>query len=161
MVIHIYTDGSCRHNGFPDAVGAWGFVALHLGETISDIIECVAGSERPSTNQRMELKAALQACYWVKNHMPEPTDAVIFTDSAYLHNCIDQKWYKTWQKNGWVNSKKQPVLNKDLWEELIPFFEDHNFEFAKVPGHANNVWNNYIDKIVQQRSAEEFNGSSN
>jgi ribonuclease HI len=76
-----------------------------------------------------------------------------------LHNCYTQKWYKNWEVNGWRNSKKEPVANKDLWEQLIKWFEMPEFEFKKVKGHATDdseftKWNNYVDELAQNASAE-------
>jgi ribonuclease HI len=76
----------------------------------------------------------------------------VYTDSAYLHNCYTQGWYKNWQKNGWRNSKKESVANQDLWEMLIPYFEMFEVNFHKVKGHADNMWNNYVDELAQNAS---------
>lgn len=153
MELYIYTDGSCRGNGSENAVGAWGFVAL-------DEYMCVekeyAEVEHNTTNQRMEIRAVIAGCEWGKRNVwkSEDDEIHIYTDSAYIHNCHDQKWYINWQKNGWKNSKKEPVANKDLWEQLIPYFEDSQIYFHKVKGHNDDKWNCYIDKKVQQLSME-------
>lgn len=154
MKYYIYTDGSCRNNGAANAVGAWGCLVLKTDG--QDILLTRSGIDYNTTNQRMELKAALRACMLMENEFNIGAfDSIcIYTDSAYLHNCIQQRWYKRWQMNNWINSKKQPVANRDLWEQLIPYFEDIRFVFHKVPGHQNNKWNNYIDNIVQRLSAE-------
>ena len=68
----------------------------------------------------------------------------VYTDSAYLANCVKQKWYNKWLVNGWINSKKEPVANKNLWKSLIPFFEAENIEFVKVKGHAGNKYNEIV-----------------
>ena len=150
-IYHIYTDGSCRNNGTSKAVGAWGYVAY---QNDTKIFEKVDTSQNNITNQRAELCGVINACLWgaamIKDH---PFDEIhIYTDSAYVHNCQSQKWYESWQNNGWLNSKKQDVANKDLWEQLIPFFNNIQFHFHKVVGHANNIKNNYIDALVQQAS---------
>jgi len=154
MLINIYTDGSCRKNGQKDAIGAWGFVALtHDQKCImhEDCARCMG-----TTNQRMELEAVIQACNWAKPSALGPFDEVhIYTDSAYLHNCYHQKWYESWRANGWKNSKKQPVANQDLWEQLIPIFEDSRYYFYKTAGHAGIYWNEYVDTMVQSKSLGE------
>ena len=112
-----------------------------------------AQAEVGTTNQRMELAAALNALKVVWPMCEVFDDIEICTDSAYLHNCVTQKWYVNWQSNGWKNSKKQPVANQDLWEQLVPYFEMPNIKFTKVKGHADNVWNNYVDDLAQTASA--------
>ena len=151
MVFEIYTDGSTRGNGQDNAVGAWAYVVLVDGEKI--VQDCKA--ETNTTNQRMELTAAAEALeYLFYNKICVPFDSVkIYTDSAYLHNCVKQKWYVNWQNNGWKNSKKEPVANRDLWERLIRYFEMPEVEFIKVKGHAADKWNNCVDELAQSASA--------
>lgn len=160
MRLDIYTDGSCRNNGAENAVGAWGYIILdENGMKIREYGEVVKGT----TNQRMELQAVLAGCAWGYASIRRAFDEVhIYTDSAYIHNCREQKWYDNWQNNGWINSKKEPVANKDLWVDLLPFFKDVRFNFTKVSGHQNgetthSYWNNYIDNKVQTLSAEAIN----
>lgn len=160
MSLHIYTDGSCRGNGKQDAVGAWGFVAIDKNE---QEIWSDHGVTVGTTNQRMEMKAVYYACVWATIHT-DNENIYIYTDSAYIHNCLTQKWYENWENNGWLNSKKEPVANKDLWIDLLPFFKDVRFNFTKVPGHQNgktthSYWNNYIDRIVQNTTADVINGN--
>ena len=109
-----------------------------------------------TTNQRMELIAAAEALdYLFYNEICVPFDSIkIYTDSAYLHNCYAQKWYVNWQNNGWKTTKKQPVVNQDLWERLVRYFEMPEVEFLKVKGHADNKWNNYVDKLAVDASKE-------
>ena len=150
-MISIYTDGSCRDNGKKGAIGAWGYIIID-----NDIIvRCAAESVEDTTNQIMELTAALQCCKAAEELYSSFTDICIYSDSAYLINCINDKWYEKWEHNGWTTSKKQAVINPDLWKELIPFFEKANFHFKKVKGHANNRWNNEIDQMVQRISASK------
>lgn len=157
MKFDIYCDGSCRNNGAKNAIGAWGYVIL---DSDYNILHQDCGVKQGTTNQQMELTAAIEGCEYIKKHLLSPFDCVmIHTDSAYLHNCKNAKWYESWQNNGWLNSKKQPVANKELWERLIPYFNCIEFSFYKVKGHSsdlsvNTKWNNYIDNIVQQASAE-------
>lgn len=149
---HIYTDGSCRKNGKEGATGAYGFVIVD--DSDRRIVDHVSQATAAVTNQQMELLAALDACREAEKLMTsvDSCEFHLYTDSAYLHNCVTDKWYKKWQINGWVNSKKQPVANRELWERLIPYFIDPMFIFHKVTGHADNKWNNYVDNLVQARS---------
>ena len=151
MLFEIYSDGSTRNNGRADAVGAWAYVVLSAGAKIYQNCQAEIGT----TNQRMELTAAAEALeYLFYNEICVPFDKVIvYTDSAYLHNCYTQKWYESWQNNGWRNSKKEKVANRDLWERLVKYFEMPEVEFVKVKGHADNEWNNYVDELAQGASA--------
>ena len=153
MKFIIYCDGSARNNGSEKAVGAWAYVVLNDKE---EILARKCQAVKGATNQQMELTAAAEALeYLFYNHIAVPFDRVIvYTDSAYLHNCYIQKWYINWQNNGWENAKKQPVANKDLWERLINFFESPEVEFVKVKGHADNKWNNTVDEMAQSASKE-------
>lgn len=140
-MIYIYTDGSCSGNPGP---GGSAFIAvkneMKIGSWVMPIPE--------ATNNMCELIAIIEACKWSKELFPFE-DVTIRTDSAYCHNCYAQKWYKNWQKNGWKNSKKEPVANKNLWQQLIPFFEDSRFAFEKVRGHTRlDDWNDAVDKLA-------------
>lgn len=148
----IYCDGSTRANGQADAVGAWAYAILE--GKCNTLVTSDARAEVGTTNQRMELAAALHALNAVVPMCGPFDDIEVCTDSAYLHNCVVQKWYVNWQSNGWKNAKKQPVANQDLWEQLVPYFEMPNIKFTKVKGHADNVWNNYVDDLAQTASAK-------
>ncbi|MHB8086086.1 MAG: ribonuclease H family protein, partial [Dehalococcoidia bacterium] len=109
--IIIYCDGACSGNQYRVNAGGWGAILRHRG-TVKEIY----GGELNTTNQRMELTACIKALEMIKSpgHHIE-----VYTDSAYLVNCILRKWYLTWQKNGWKNANRQPVENRDLWERLL------------------------------------------
>ena len=106
MKFEIYTDGSTKNNGYANSVGGWGYVVL---ESAKPIISN-SGAEIGTTNQRMELLAAINGIEKVMYDyaIPNLDKVIVYTDSAYLHNCYTQKWYVNWQKNGWKNAKKQP-----------------------------------------------------
>ena len=151
MKFEIYCDGSTRGNGKENSVGAWAWL-VHEG---GNVFHTDKAAEANTTNQRMELTAAANALDYVINEIVCPFDRVIvYTDSAYLHNCYTQKWYKAWEVNGWKNSKKQPVANQDLWERLIKYFEMPEVEFAKVKGHAGDKYNTIVDTMAQTTSAQ-------
>lgn len=134
--IEIYTDGACSGNPGP---GGWGAV-LFYGDKKKEI----SGFVTDATNNRMELLAAIEALKALK----EPCKVKLYSDSAYLVNCFKQGWYKNWMKNGWQNSKKQPVENQDLWKELLSLMNTHHVEYIKVKGHADNEWNNRCDELA-------------
>ena len=152
MTFEIYCDGSTRGNGKENAVGAWAWLVHEGGKIIHK--DCRA--EANTTNQRMELTAAAEALEHVVNALmcPFHDKVIVYTDSAYLHNCYTQKWYDNWQMNGWKNSKKQPVANRDLWERLIVFFDRAEIEFVKVRGHAGVEYNEIVDTMAQTASAQ-------
>ncbi|MCK5004753.1 MAG: ribonuclease HI, partial [Candidatus Aminicenantes bacterium] len=103
-LVEIYTDGACSGNQFKDNLGGWGAV-LFYGDKKKEIF----GGERNTTNNRMEMKACIMGLREMKS-----TDIQIklYSDSAYIVNCINKKWYMKWEKNGWKTSKKEPVENK-------------------------------------------------
>ena len=102
-----------------------------------------------ATNNICELSAVLGACAFFDAYTSKENTATIYSDSSYIINCITQKWYKKWQTNGWRNSKKEPVANRELWERLIPYFENPRFSFEKVKGHSGEKdWNDYVDKLA-------------
>lgn len=144
--ISIYTDGSCKNNGKKDAVGGWAYSILLNGERKFED----TGAELDTTNNRMELMAVIKGLEKVTPLFHASNCKLeIFTDSAYIHNCYTNKWYENWQKNGWKNSKKEPVKNKELWEKLIPYFKNPDISFFKVKGHANDEMNNRVDYLAQ------------
>lgn len=138
----IYTDGSTRGNGQENSYGGWAFV-MENGYYES-------GAEEQTTNNRMELMAAIKALNYCAQSDWEnfQKGVTICTDSAYLYNCWQQHWWHSWLRNDWTNSKKQPVLNKDLWVKLIPFFILDCVEFEKVKGHNGNHFNELADQYA-------------
>lgn len=156
MTFTIYCDGSTKGNGTNNSAGAWAYVVLAEVDGKEQIIHSGSGAETNTTNQRMELTAAIEALTHVTLvQLVLPFDRIIVnTDSAYLYNCFTQKWYKNWQMNDWKNSKKQPVANRDLWERLIYFFEMPEVEFVKVKGHAGVEYNEIVDKMAQDAAEE-------
>ena len=155
--ISIYTDGSCRNNGSDNAVGAWGFIVVdEYNEIIQKAHGCVLEG---ATNQRMELIAVLQACYWAYEHCPD-RQIQIFSDSAYLCNAYQQNWVIRWEHNNWMTAMKTPVKNRDLWERLSKFFKDFRYDFCKVKGHATDYYNNMVDQLVQSATLWIKNGDN-
>lgn len=137
-MVKIYTDGSAAKSR-----SGWGFVAVKDDEIIyqKNGVEHIG-----DTNQMMELIAAIEACKWAESRNYE--DVIIYSDSAYLINCYNDKWFIKWETNNWINSKKEPVANINLWKELIPFFRNPKFNFVKVKGHIGDKYNEIADKLA-------------
>jgi len=133
----IYTDGACSGN--PGA-GGWAAV-LMLGDKRREI----SGGEADTTNNRMELMAAIEALVALK----VPCEVQLYSDSAYLVNAFNQHWLDNWRKNGWRNANKEEVKNIDLWEKLTELTKAHRITFVKVKGHADNEWNNRCDELAR------------
>lgn len=106
----------------------------------------ISGSAARTTNQRMELQAAVEA---LRALGETPRPVVLFSDSAYLVNCFRDRWYERWERNGWVNAKKQPVQNRDLWEALLELNREHQVTFKKVKAHADDEHNNRVDALAR------------
>ncbi len=132
MTKTIFTDGACSGNPGP---GGWAW-AIEDGAYKS-------GAEKQTTNQRMELMAVLDALQ--SNDGP----LEIVSDSTYVVNCFKDKWYAGWLKRGWVNSKKQPVANRDIWEPLINnYLARKDVSFRWVKGHSGNAMNDLVDRLA-------------
>lgn len=135
--VTIYTDGACSGNPGP---GGWGAI-LMMGEHRREL----SGYDPRTTNNRMEILAAVEALRALK----APCHVKLHSDSAYLVNAFLQNWLGNWQRNGWVNSKKDPVENQDLWRELLQAARPHRVEWIKVKGHADNPHNNRCDELAR------------
>ena len=130
----VYTDGACSGNPGP---GGWAWAVVD-GPFAS-------GFEDPTTNQRMEITAAHEA---VK---AAPTDrpVEVVSDSTYVVNCFRDRWHEGWRRRGWVNSKKQPVANRELWEPFIELvLERGDVTFRWVKGHSGDRWNDVVDALA-------------
>ena len=132
----IYTDGACSGNPGP---GGWG-VVLTFGDKQKEI----SGAVADTTNNRMELLAVIQALSALKHSCY----VTIHSDSAYVVRCFHEGWVNRWQSNGWLNSQKKPVENRDLWEEFVKLVNMHHVEFIKVKGHSNDALNNRCDQLA-------------
>ena len=126
-ILRIYTDGGCAGNQSDENLGGWGAV-LEYGSAVKELHGC----ERNTTNNRMEMTALLRAFEALKK---DGQTIQVFSDSSYLMDCFRKGWYKNWQKNGWKTSKKQPVENRELWEQLLALMEGQTCEFYLVKGH--------------------------
>lgn len=145
--IIIFCDGACSGNGKEDNVGGWGAV-LKYKEQLKEI----CGGASMTTNNIMELTAAIEALKTLKS-----SDLVvdIYSDSAYVVNCFNNGWYHKWRINGWLNSKKEPVENRALWEELIDLYESfHKVTFYKIKGHLDPNKKTEVKKWHQKFNSE-------
>ncbi len=133
----LYTDGACSGN--PGA-GGWGAVLLY-GEHKREL----SGGERETTNNRMELTAAIRGLERLKY----PCQVDLYSDSAYTVNGFLEGWIYGWEKNGWRKADNKPVLNDDLWRRLLELARMHRVTFHKVKGHADNELNNRCDELAR------------
>lgn len=108
-------------------------------------IKEISGGEAHTTNNRMEILGVIRALELLR----ERCRVRVHSDSAYVINCFKQQWYVNWQRNGWRNSAKQPVENRDLWERLIGLTRAHDVEWIKVKGHSDDKWNNRCDELAR------------
>ncbi|MBR4295892.1 MAG: ribonuclease HI [Clostridia bacterium] len=134
--VEIYTDGACRGN---PGKGGWGAVLIY-GENKKEL----CGGEKETTNNRMELTAAIEALAILK----EPCKVTMTSDSQYLINGITKGWALSWKNNGWRKSDRSPALNVDLWEKLLELLEIHDVEFIWVKGHAGHKYNERCDELA-------------
>ena len=135
--VTIYTDGACSGNPGP---GGWGTI-LQFGPHQKEL----SGYEAATTNNRMELMAAIEGLRALK----EPCDITLYSDSAYLVNSFQRGWIDGWQRNGWQTAAKKPVENQDLWQELLRLAAPHTIHWKKVKGHADNAGNNRCDALAR------------
>jgi len=135
--VEIYTDGACSGNPGP---GGWG-VLLRYGTHEKEL----NGGEVETTNNRMELKAAIEGLAALK----EGCQVTVTTDSSYVRNGMTQ-WVPTWQKNNWITSSKKPVKNKDLWLALLEQAARHEIEWRWVKGHSGHPDNERADELARK-----------
>ncbi|MBQ7558723.1 MAG: ribonuclease HI [Synergistaceae bacterium] len=140
----IYTDGGASPN---PGTGGWAAV---LYSPVHKAKREIYGGERDTTNNRMEITAAIKALEALKT----PCDVDLYTDSSYLQNTFAKKWIYNWKKNGWKTTSGA-VLNRDLWEKLLELTKIHNVTWHHVKGHADDELNNRCDELVH-RAREEL-----
>ena len=124
--VTIYTDGACSGNPGP---GGWGAVLCYKGTEKE-----LSGGEAMTTNNRMELTAAVSALKALK----EPCRVYLYSDSKYLVDSLMKGWVIAWEKRGWVKADKKPALNADLWQELLRLDKVHEITYHWVKGHADD-----------------------
>ena len=134
--VTIYTDGACSGNPGP---GGWGAVLICDG-----VQKEISGARKDTTNNIMEITAVLEALKLLKFEC----EVEIYSDSAYVVNSFNQGWITNWQKNNWKTASKEPVKNRELWEELYDLTQKHKTQFIKVKGHSDNELNNRCDFLA-------------
>lgn len=142
--VEIFTDGGCRGN---PGLGGWGAV-LRYGE----VEKTLKGSDRDTTNNRMELTAAIEGLLALK----QPCHVVLTTDSTYVKDGIT-KWMANWKKNSWKTAAKKPVKNQDLWQQLDVAIQKHQVDWQWVKGHAGHRENEWADQLANQAMDEKQN----
>jgi ribonuclease HI len=138
----VYTDGACSGNPGP---GGWAWV-VEDGRQAS-------GAEAPSTNQRMEIRAALEAVRTLTGPL------LVVSDSTYVVTCFRDGWWRRWRDNGWLTSGRKPVANRDLWEPLVALVDDRgDVAFRWVKGHSGHPLNDLADRLAVAAAAGHARG---
>ncbi len=141
-IVEIYTDGACSGNPGP---GGWGAVLSYGGH----VRELSGGEAAPTTNNRMELMAAIQAL----EALTRPSRVRLHTDSAYLRNGI-MSWLPSWKRSNWRTASRQPVKNEDLWRRLDAAAARHEIQWLWVKGHAGDPGNDRADALASRGMAD-------
>lgn len=137
--VQIYTDGACKGNPGP---GGWG-VLLRMGDHEKEL----SGGEAETTNNRMELTAAIKGL----EALTQPCQVALYSDSKYVLDGITN-WIHGWQKRGWINASKKPVLNADLWRELLEASKRHEMSWNWVKGHSGHPENDRVDQLASDQA---------
>lgn len=133
----IYTDGACSGNPGP---GGYGSILMY-----KDTKKEISGGSKETTNNIMEITAVIEALKLLKF----PCEVEVYSDSAYVVNAFLQGWLENWKKNNWRTAGKDPVKNKELWQELDSLCSIHKVKFIKVKGHSDNEFNNRCDELAR------------
>lgn len=133
----LYTDGACSGNPGP---GGWGAILMYK-ENKKEL----SGGKKDTTNNIMEITAVLEGLKALKSDC----EVEVYSDSAYVVNAFNAKWIDNWKKNGWKNSQKEDVKNKELWQELDTLVKRYKVKFNKVKGHSTNEYNNRCDELAR------------
>ncbi len=141
--MEVFTDGACSGNPGP---GGWACILRYNGDTKE-----LFGSEPQTTNNRMELTAAIRALEALKRQCT----VTLTTDSEYVRNGIT-KWIHGWKRNGWKTAAKKPVVNQDLWKQLDELVATHNVTWEWTKGHADHPENNRADELATRAAREQL-----
>lgn len=123
--------------------GGWGAILM-----FNDVKKEISGGNPDTTNNIMEITAVIEALKLLK----KPCEVDLYSDSAYVVNCFNNGWIYNWIKNNWKTASKEPVKNKELWQELYSLTKTHDVTFNKVKGHADNEFNNRCDEMAVAES---------
>ena len=135
--VTIYTDGACSGNPGP---GGWAAILI-----CGDYKKEISGGNKNTTNNIMELTAIIEGLKALK----QECEVEVYSDSAYVVNSFTNGWIYNWIKNNWKTASKEPVKNKELWQELYEFTKVHKVTFIKVKGHSDNEFNNRCDELAR------------
>ena len=138
----IYTDGACSGNPGP---GGWAAILMY-----KDKQKEISGGMKNTTNNVMELTAVIEGL----NMLKYACEVDLYSDSAYVVNAFLQGWIYNWVKKGWKTSGKEPVKNKEIWQELYDLTKIHKVNFIKVKGHSDNKYNNRCDELARKAIKE-------
>lgn len=136
--VDIYTDGACRGN---PGKGGWGAILVYNGREKE-----LSGGEPETTNNRMELTAAISALSSLK----EPCEVTLYSDSKYLIDAVTKGWARSWKAKGWKKADRSPALNPDLWEEVLRLVDIHEVTFIWVKGHDGHEYNERCDRLATE-----------
>ena len=135
--VTIHTDGSCLGN---PGRGGWAAKLVY-----GDHVKRLSGGFQKTTNNRMEILSSIMAL----SQLSRPCSVDLYSDSRYLCDAVSKGWLYNWLKKGWVKSDKKPVLNRDLWERLLPLLKKHSVRFHWVEGHAGHADNEEVDELAR------------
>lgn len=138
--VTLYTDGACSGNPGP---GGWAAILEYNGHEKE-----ISGGENPTTNNRMELTAVIEGLRLLN----QPCRVELYSDSKYVVDALLQGWLTSWQMKGWRKADKKPVLNVDLWQQLVELMQEHELNCHWVKGHADNPKNNRCDELAVMES---------
>jgi len=147
--LKIYTDGGCSGNPGP---GGWAYVMVRQTFQGGQVIAKNKGSQKGTTNNRMELTAVIMALRALKTMTDVPRQAAVYTDSQYVQKGITE-WIRNWKRNDWRTADKKPVKNQDLWMELDSLASEFPLKWEWVKGHAGNEYNEMCDAMTQEAIA--------
>ena len=155
MRVRIFTDGACSKNPGP---GGWAVVF-----NTADKCETISGNERMTTNNRMELRAVIEAFKKILSKNLSDVKYELYSDSAYVVNSINNGWVDTWQQNNWKTTKNIDVKNRDLWENFILLRNKAKslgiyIKIIKIKGHMGNTFNELVDKLAKEESLKAKEG---
>ena len=156
MKVRIFTDGACSENPGP---GGWAAVF-----NTADKCKTISGNEKMTTNNRMELRAVIEAYTKVLSKKPKTdVEYELYSDSAYVVNSINNGWIDKWQQNNWKTTKNDDVKNRDMWEQHA-FLRNKAkslgvyIKIIKIKGHAGNTFNELVDKLAKEESLKAKEG---
>ncbi len=134
--VDIFTDGACSGNPGP---GGWGAILRYQAHQKE-----ISGGDPSTTNNRMELCAVIEALRLLK----EPCEVTLHSDSQYVCNAIEKGWARKWERNHWMRNPREPALNVDLWEQLLPLLDRHRVTVVWIKGHAGHPENERCDRLA-------------